>query len=32
MSTGLSLSELVEYTDWERGKWHDWLGSVVTTF
>jgi len=25
MSTSLSLSELIEYTDWERGKWHDWL-------
>ena len=25
MSVGLSLIELVEYTDWERGKWHDWL-------
>jgi len=25
VSTGLSLDELIEYTDWERGKWHDWL-------
>jgi uncharacterized damage-inducible protein DinB len=25
MSTSLSLSELIEYTDWERGKWHEWL-------
>jgi len=25
MSNGLSLSELIEYTDWERGKWEDWL-------
>jgi uncharacterized damage-inducible protein DinB len=25
MSAGLSLAELIEYTDWERGKWHDWL-------
>jgi hypothetical protein len=25
MSTGLSLEELVEYSDWDRGKWHDWL-------
>jgi hypothetical protein len=25
MSIGLSLTELIEYTDWERGKWHDWL-------
>ncbi len=25
MSTSLSLNELIEYTDWERGKWHDWL-------
>ena len=25
MSTSLTLSELIEYTDWERGKWHDWL-------
>jgi len=25
MSTSLSLSELIEYTDWERGKWHEWF-------
>jgi uncharacterized damage-inducible protein DinB len=25
MSTGLSFDELIEYTDWERGKWQDWL-------
>ena len=25
MSIGLSLNELVEYTDWDRGKWYDWL-------
>src|SRR5260370_23391327 len=25
MSTSLSLSELIEYTDWERGKLHDWF-------
>jgi uncharacterized damage-inducible protein DinB len=25
MSTGLSLSELIEYTDWERGKWQEWF-------
>jgi uncharacterized damage-inducible protein DinB len=25
MSTSLSLSEFIEYTDWERGKWHEWL-------
>ena len=25
MSVGVSLIELVEYTDWERGKCHDWL-------
>lgn len=25
MSTNLSLSALIEYTDWERGKWYDWL-------
>jgi uncharacterized damage-inducible protein DinB len=25
MSASLSLSELMEYTDWERGNWHDWL-------
>lgn len=25
MSTSLSLNELIEYTDWERGQWHDWL-------
>jgi uncharacterized damage-inducible protein DinB len=26
MSLSLSLTEFIEYTDWERGKWHDWLG------
>jgi len=25
VSTALSLDELIEYTDWERGKWYDWL-------
>jgi hypothetical protein len=25
MSTSVRLSELIEYTDWERGKWHGWL-------
>ena len=25
MSTGLGFGELIEYTDWERGKWEDWL-------
>jgi uncharacterized damage-inducible protein DinB len=25
MSTGLSLIEFIEYTDWERGKWFDWF-------
>ena len=25
MATGLSFTELMEYTDWERNKWHDWL-------
>jgi hypothetical protein len=25
MSVGLSLSELIEYTDWERAKWRGWL-------
>ena len=25
MSAGVSLNELMEYTDWERGKWHDAL-------
>jgi uncharacterized damage-inducible protein DinB len=25
MSTSLSLSALIEYTEWERGKWHEWL-------
>lgn len=25
MSIGLSLNELMEYTDWDRGKWYDWL-------
>lgn len=21
----LSFNELIEYTDWERAKWYDWL-------
>ena len=25
MAISLNLSDLIEYTDWERGKWHDWL-------
>lgn len=25
MSTALSLNELIEYTDWDREKWHAWL-------
>ena len=25
MSVGLSLIELMEFTDWERSTWHDWL-------
>ena len=25
MPAGLSLIELIEYTDWERGQWHEWL-------
>jgi uncharacterized damage-inducible protein DinB len=25
MSASLSVTELIEYTDWERGKWHEWL-------
>lgn len=25
MSMGLSLDELMEYTDWERSRWCDWL-------
>jgi uncharacterized damage-inducible protein DinB len=25
MSIGLSLAELIEYADWERGKWQDWF-------
>jgi uncharacterized damage-inducible protein DinB len=25
MPVGLSLNDLIEYTDWERGKWFDWL-------
>jgi hypothetical protein len=25
MVTGLSLDELMEYTDWERHQWVDWL-------
>jgi uncharacterized damage-inducible protein DinB len=35
MVTGLSFGELIEYTDWERGKWQDWLrqhgDGVLTT-
>jgi len=31
----LSFNELIEYTDWERGKWYDWLrqrgDDVLTT-
>jgi uncharacterized damage-inducible protein DinB len=25
MSTSLALAQLIEYTDWERGKWYDWF-------
>ena len=25
MSIGLSLNDLMDYTEWERQKWHDWL-------
>jgi uncharacterized damage-inducible protein DinB len=25
MGTDLSLSSLMEYTDWERHKWHEWM-------
>jgi uncharacterized damage-inducible protein DinB len=25
MSTSLSFSDLMEYTDWQRAKWQDWL-------
>ena len=25
MSTSLSLNDLMDYTDWERQKWHDWF-------
>jgi uncharacterized damage-inducible protein DinB len=25
MSTDPTLTALVDYTDWERGKWHEWL-------
>ena len=25
MSVNLSLNDLMEYTDWERQKWYDWL-------
>ena len=25
MFIGLSLDDLMEYTDWERSKWHEWL-------
>lgn len=25
MSTGFGLNELIEYTDWERGLWHEWF-------
>jgi uncharacterized damage-inducible protein DinB len=25
MSTSLSMGELIEYTDWERGEWYEWL-------
>lgn len=35
MGPGLSLNELIEYTDWERGKWEEWLrqrgDSALTT-
>lgn len=25
MAIAVGLDELMEYTDWERGKWHDWF-------
>jgi uncharacterized damage-inducible protein DinB len=25
MTIGLSLNELIDYTDWERHQWYDWL-------
>jgi uncharacterized damage-inducible protein DinB len=25
MAVSVNLNELIEYTDWERGLWHDWL-------
>src|SRR5437588_11359826 len=25
MPVDLSLNDLIQYTDWERQKWHDWL-------
>ena len=25
MSTNVTLSELIAYTSWERGKWHEWF-------
>jgi hypothetical protein len=25
MLSGLSLGELIDYTDWQRGKWQDWF-------
>jgi uncharacterized damage-inducible protein DinB len=25
MSVGVSLQELMDFTEWERGKWHQWL-------
>jgi hypothetical protein len=35
MSTNLSFNELIEYTDWQRAKWYDWLlmrgDDVLTT-
>ena len=35
MSTNLNFSELIQYTDWERSKWYDWLlrrgDDVLTT-
>jgi uncharacterized damage-inducible protein DinB len=35
MSAGVSLIELIEFTDWERSAWHDWLrerGDKVLAF
>jgi hypothetical protein len=26
MAVRLSLNDLMDYTDWDRQKWHDWLG------